>query len=49
MTILCFILLLCTNFPIAIKVMGSIMLYAIFVFKFFMFIGKLTGKHDEEE
>ena len=49
MTILCFVLLLCTNFPIAIKVMGSIILYAIFVVKFSIFIGKLTDKHDEEE
>lgn len=49
MTILCFILLLCTNFPIAVKVIGSIILYTIFVVKFSIFIGKLTGKHDEEE
>ena len=49
MTILCFILLLCTNFPIAIKVIGSIILYAIFVVKFSIFIGKLAGKHDKEE
>ena len=49
MTILCFILLLCTNFPIAIKVIGSIILDTIFTFKFAILIGKLTGKHDEEE
>ena len=49
MTILCFILLLCTNFPIAIKVIGSIILYTIFTFKFAIFIGKLAGKYDREE
>lgn len=49
MTILCFILLLCTNFPTAVKVIGSIILYTIFTFKFAILIGKLTGKHDEEE
>ncbi len=49
MTILCFILLLCTDFPIAAKVIGSIILHIIFTFKFAILIGRLAGKHDEEE
>lgn len=49
MTILCFILLLCTNFPTAVKVIGSIILYTIFTFKFAIFMGKLMGRDDKEE
>lgn len=49
MTILCFILLLCTNFPIAVKVIVGIILYTIFTFKFAIFIGRLAGRHDKEE
>lgn len=49
MTILCFILLLCTDFPIAAKVIGSIILHTIFTFKFAIFIGKLAGRNDKEE
>ena len=49
MTILCFILLLCTNFPTAVKVIGGIILYIIFTFKFAIFMGKLAGRNDKEE
>lgn len=49
MTILCFILLLCTNFPSAVKVIGGIILYTIFTFKFAIFIGKLAGRNNKEE
>ena len=49
MTILCFILLLYTNFPIAVKVIVGIILYTIFTFKFAIFIGRLAGRHDKDE
>lgn len=49
MTILCFILLLRTNFPTTVKVIGSIILYTIFTFKFAIFMGKLMGRDDKEE